>query len=162
MHRKIDWKRLTARSRRKPFNAMNVARKSTPRSANSNSRRNCEREAGRGEGLAARLLRAAGLLVARDCSIFRQRRRASGRRPFAGADVFRSTAFVVVRRDVIETGRLLEDLLQIRNAPAATRPRAAAFGELTRRLWLCLADKIDELAAADMKAITDLRVLVHE
>ena len=59
-------------------------------------------------------------------------------------------------------GRLMENLLEERNAPAATGAGPAAFGELARHLGARLTDEIHQLPPADVEAVTDLSVEIHE
>ena len=99
--------------------------------------------------------------------LFRWQRRGAGRRgAFAGPNICGSQALVFGRCQFLELGvttrhRLLMELLEKRNAPAAARAGPAAFGQLARDFGPKETDKIDQLSPRDVKTITDLGVRVH-
>jgi hypothetical protein len=55
----------------------------------------------------------------------------------------------------------IEQALEVRAAPAATRPRAEAFGQLPDALGSLQADEILDLPSGDVKAEAKLFVGVH-
>src|SRR5438477_7533716 len=93
-------------------------------------------------------------------SFSRQRRRPRRRHPLACPDVFRPPAFVLLRRQSLQFRLatfkgLLINLLEKRNAPAATGAGAAAERKLAGNFRLFAPDEIDELAPRDVKAVAD-------
>src|SRR5947209_1448387 len=88
------------------------------------------------------------------------------RRPFALADIARPAAFVLLGGERLQVDHPapdgpLEDLLEERDAPAATGAGPAALGELARHLRLVEANKILELPAGHPEAEADVVVEVH-
>ena len=81
----------------------------------------------------------------------------------SGTDVGSPPARILFGSEIIGLvspvlGDLLEQLLQISNAPPATGPRAAAFADLTRNARLVDADEVGDLPFGDVEAVTDFVV----
>src|SRR5689334_12125350 len=97
----------------------------------------------------------------------RQRRCPRRRRSLAGADILGPPLFIFLRRQSFQLGGiaafnpLLKNLFEKRNAPAAAGAGPAAFGKLARHLGPPLPQEVHQLAAGNMKAVTDLGVEVH-
>src|SRR5262249_44001264 len=90
-----------------------------------------------------------------------------GRRgPLAGADVLGPAAFVLGGRQALQVrlaagDRLLVDLFQEGDAPAAAGPRPAALRQLAGDLGPPQPHEVQQLAARHVEAVTHLGVEVH-
>src|SRR2546423_835456 len=78
----------------------------------------------------------------------------------AGGDVLRAPAFVLLWGQPLQLGlaaahRLVENLLQKRDAPAAAGAGATALRQLAGDLRPGAAHEVDQLAAVDVKTIAD-------